>query len=75
MVLIRDLETLRILSSILSALVIGYSTWFYYQYFSVYGYRKISLIVRSFATAISLYIVFVIAMVIYGVTIVVNAKG
>ena len=75
MVFIEDIDTLRIVSSVLSVIIIGYSTWFYYQYFSIDGYRKFSLLFRSLATAVSLYIVFVILMIIYGVVVVLQARG
>ncbi|CAL2094311.1 conserved membrane protein of unknown function [Tenacibaculum sp. 190524A02b] len=44
----KDLSVLKIAYQLSPLLAFGYSFWFYYQFFSTYGYKKRSLIFRSF---------------------------
>jgi ribosomal protein L37E len=52
-IFIHKIETIREISQINTILVLAYGTWFYFQYFSVFGYNKISLILLSFLCAVS----------------------
>lgn len=48
-----NMEFLGILFNTIGFIEIGYSTWFFYQYFSVFDYKKKNLIFRSIVAAIS----------------------
>lgn len=59
----RDISVLTIFYLILTLLILSYSTWFYYQYFSAFGYRKFTLLIRSVLTALSM--IFLTATITY----------
>lgn len=62
----KNTAVLPILLSITTLLILIYSIWFYFQYFSVYNYTKVGLIFRSVVTTLLLQIAiaFVTAIVI-----------
>ena len=53
----RNIDILVIIYSFLSFALTAYSTWFYYQYFSAFGYKKPILLIRSFMAVISIILV------------------
>jgi len=52
-ILYSDIAVLKIILGLFSTLVMAYSVWFYYQYFSDFDYKRWKLLGRSFLAAIS----------------------
>lgn len=50
----RDKTVLYTLYTIIGLLAMVYGVWFYYQYFSVYGYKKWSLLLRCIMIPVSI---------------------
>jgi hypothetical protein len=50
----RDKQVLYLLYNVMALLTTAYTVWFYYQYFSAFGYRKYSLILRSIMIPVSI---------------------
>jgi hypothetical protein len=69
-VLLPDVTILRWFYTLLVFGIIFYSTRFYYQYFSVYGYSKSKLIFLSLLSALSIslltFTLTIVFMMIYG---------
>jgi hypothetical protein len=65
MIVVHDIETLKAVNFGFSLLIIVYSTIFYYQFFSTFGYKRLGLLTRSFLAAIafSIFIAVVIGVV------------
>lgn len=45
-------------------LTFGYSVWFYYQYFSVFGYKKATLLIKSILTFLTSFILILVFVII-----------
>lgn len=59
---------LKVVYNNIFLLIFAYSVWFYYQYFSVFGYKKFSLLIKSIFTYIFPLIIFlIIAVIIIGI--------
>lgn len=58
----KNLVVLGLINNLILLLIIGYDTWFYYQYFSAFDYTKLSLFIRSFVCAVFLYIIIFIVV-------------
>lgn len=52
MIFISNVETLKIINQVVIALIFIYVFIFYYQYFSAFGYNKLSLAIRCFVIAL-----------------------
>lgn len=59
---------LREANTIAAVVITAYSTWFYYQFFSVFGYHKFGLFARSFLGCLVLptVLVSVLLLLLYG---------
>lgn len=55
---------LREANTITAVIIIAYSTWFYYQYFSVFGYHKFGLFIRSFLGCLVLPTILISALLV-----------
>lgn len=51
-VVYKNIAVLSYLYSVVAVLTLSYSVWFYYQYFSAFGYSKVSLLLRSVLTTV-----------------------
>jgi Protein of unknown function (DUF3667) len=56
-ILFKNKIPLNYFYSVVTILTFGYSVWYYFQYFSTFGYSKISLLLRSVLTTIILFLV------------------
>lgn len=55
---------LKVVYNNIFLLIFGYSVWFYYQYFSVFGYKKAILLIKSIFTYLTSFILFLIFILI-----------
>ncbi|WP_299289135.1 DUF3667 domain-containing protein [uncultured Mucilaginibacter sp.] len=62
-----NIKVLTIIYSFISLLTIVYAFWFYRQFFSIYGYSKKSLIIRSLGVVFSYMFLSMLAGVIMGI--------
>jgi hypothetical protein len=51
-IFVRDFEIMRVANRVLNLVGLSYSTWFYYQYFSTFGYRRVSLFMLSLVAVV-----------------------
>lgn len=58
-ILLKGNIPISFITPVVGILAFSYSVWYYYQYFSVYGYSKSGLFLRSFINSIILFIVVV----------------
>ncbi len=56
-VVYKNIAVLSHLYSVVAVLALSYSVWFYYQYFSVFGYSKVGLLIRSILTTVIITLV------------------
>lgn len=65
----HNINVLVLVFSFLSFSLTAYSTWFYYQYFSTFGYKKPVLLIRSFMAVISIiFLSAIITMIISAIS-------
>ena len=62
-----DIKVLTIIYSFISLLTLVYAFWFYRQFFSVFGYSKKSLIIRSLGVIFSYIILTMLVGIITGI--------
>jgi hypothetical protein len=62
----HDITGLIIAFSVLGLLQTVYSVWFYYQYFSVFGYTRTGLVLRSVFVIVSVAVLMMFVGIIAG---------
>ncbi len=75
MIFCHNKEVLYMLYSITGVVVLLYAAWFYYQYFSVFGYKKYSLVLRSILVPVSVNLfVFIAGVLLAGIMLLLGHK-
>jgi Protein of unknown function (DUF3667) len=60
-----NIPRLQNLQYVMVVLILAYNLWFYYQFFSTYGYRKLSLLVRVVVASFGLFVLFTSITLLY----------
>jgi hypothetical protein len=63
--IIKDVSVVVIINRLITVIMLGYGTWFYYQYFSIYYSNKFGLLTRSILSVLVPFTILVIALSFY----------
>ncbi len=62
-----NIQVLAVVYSLISLFTLVYAVWFYRQFFSVFGYSKKSLIIRSLGVVLSYMLFYVLVGIVVGI--------
>jgi hypothetical protein len=63
----QDKAILYLVYNVIAFLVMVYGIWFYYQYFSTFGYRKFSLLLRSIMIPLSTMLFYMVTGIVFAI--------